>query len=73
MQIVKPSVKSNRYAVNTLIYLKGRTSGTRESVSFIFSFFIAGNSHCLLTLITSITGNIEISWKFNDIKIRTNA
>lgn len=35
-QIVKPSVKSNRYAINTLICLKGCT---RESVSFIFNLF----------------------------------
>lgn len=48
-QIVKPSVKSNRYAVNILICLKGRT---RESVSFIISFSIACSSHYLLILIT---------------------
>lgn len=66
-QIVKPSVKSNRYAVNTLIYLKGRT---RESVSFIFSFSIACNSHYSLTLIT--TELYGVSWKFNGTKIWIN-
>lgn len=66
-QIVKPSVESNRYAVNILICLKGRT---RESASFIFSFSITCNSYYSLTLIT--TELYGVSWKFNGTKIWIN-